>query len=163
MEVRENGAPDTVGPSDRLQLEVLLVTEARRLEDTEDTAAPPPTRGTETCTVLSVVAEVDLRYYIRDCLRDRADLRVVETLHVQQGLDALAREGIDLLIADRSALAGGVVGGCADLPVPILLVGDGPPVAGVGARRVEILALPFNARRLHDAVQRLVAGRKRGS
>lgn len=162
--------PAAAPTSDRLQLEIELLAATP-----EQTVAPEPIAGPggRQYTVLAAVVEADLRGYIRECLRERADLRVAETDPGEPVLAAIQRLRPALVIAEVSGIpgveaasAGGAPGYGAPnddglSPLPLLLIGDeAPEPLATGhprpRTRMVFLAQPFNARRLLDAVERLL-------
>ena len=164
--------PATAPTSDRLQLEVELLAGT-----SEQIVVPQPdtTPGEPRYAVLAAVAEADLRDYIRECLRERSDLRVAEPDPGEPVLEAIRRLRPALVIAEVSGIPGAAAeaasGGGAPArgapndyglpPLPLLLIGDearellatGHPRPGT---RMVFLRQPFNGRRLLDAVARLV-------
>src|SRR5262245_30926521 len=151
---RDGSRPDhDAGPprppaSDRLQLEIALLAAAANEPSDDRIAASEPSR-----TVLLAVSDADLREYIRQCLRQRTDLRVVEPQPGDDPLNVGRRQSVALVIADASP------DGAAPLNrPPLLLIGDEPPEAlpvheGAG---MAFLRQPFNARRLLDVVASLL-------
>src|SRR5687768_1131476 len=143
------------GTSDRLQLEIALLAGVV-LSPNEDAAVA----GESTRVVLLAMADADLRDYITQCLQERADLRVVEHRSGDAPLDVARRLSAELVIADVSAITGDIP---PDRP-PLIVIGDelpdGLPVSD--AARIAFLLQPFNARRLLDAVSRLVDRRAAG-
>jgi len=135
--------------SDRLQLEVELLAAAATAPSDDGIAAVEPSR-----TVLLAVGDANLCDYIRECLRQRTDLHVVELRATDDPLD-VARRRPDLVITDGSAIPDGVAPG--NRP-PLLLIGDErldvlPVSEGAG---IAFLLQPFNAGRLLDVVARLL-------
>jgi hypothetical protein len=162
--------PAAAPTSDRLQLEVELLTGT-----SEQIVVPQPvtTPGEPRYTVLAAVAEADLRSYIRECLRERTDLRVAEADPGEPVLEAIRRLRPALVIAEVSAIPGAAAASVASAPahgapndyglppLPLLLIGDeAPELLATGhprpGTRMVFLPQPFNARRLLDAVERLL-------
>ena len=154
---REGGGPEDgvlpappPRPSSRVRLEVEL------LDADQDAPAPDPLAALDerTClTVLVVAAEADLRRYVRECLRDRSDLRVLEAATVTAAVTLAANSSPALLIVDEPE---------SDVLVPlsqlraIVIVDDMPRDApGSGTRR-RMLARPFTAEGLAAEVGRLL-------
>ena len=154
---RETSGPDDAGDaarpatSDRLQLEIALLAGVATSPNDDPAVVGDPTR-----IVLLAMADADLRDYITQCLEQRADLRMVENRPGDAPLEAARRLGAHLVIADVSAIAGDVP---TDRP-PLIVTGDEHPDALTvsDAARIAFLLQPFNARRLLDAVSRLVDG-----
>jgi len=124
-------------------------------------------------TVLAAVAEPDLRGYIRECLCERTDLWVAETDPGEPVLAAIRRLRPALVIAEVSGIPGveaASAGGAAARgapnddglsPLPLLVIGDeAPELLATGqappGTLMMFLPQPFNARRLLDAVERLI-------
>jgi hypothetical protein len=137
-------------PSPRVQLEVAFL----------DADQPAPADATPAVlderthlTVLVVAAEADLRRYVRECLRERSDLRVLEAATVATAVTLAANCAPALLIVDEPE---------SDVLVPlsqlraIVIVDDVPRDApGSGTRR-RLLARPFSAEGLAAEVGRLL-------
>ena len=134
-------------PSPRVRLELAFLD--------ADRAAPDPAAPDErTClTVLVVAAEADLRRYVRECLRERTDLRVIEAASVAAALALAGHHRPELLVVDepeRAVLAAGS-------PFrAILLVDDVPHDASSTDTRLRLLARPFTAEELVAEVGRML-------
>ena len=114
---------------------------------------PPSALDERTClTVLVVAAEADFRHYVRECLRERADLRLLEAATVTDAV-ALAKHHLpELLVVDEPEID--VLVALSELRA-IVVVDDVPRgVPGVATRR--LLARPFTAERLVAEVGRLL-------
>jgi hypothetical protein len=143
----ERGDSAPASPSRRVALEVEILAAG---------AAPPPdaeagvaseTERAGTRLVLVAATDPELFAYVRDCLRARADLRVVEATR-NSVADAVARHHPHLVISDG---AGG------DPTVPRILLTDEAPADApsrslLGEAPVVVLTTPFNKRRLLEAV-----------
>ena len=83
-------------PSARVRLEVAFL-------DGDQTPAPDciSARDERTITVLVVAAEPDLRRYVRECLRERTDLRLVEAATVATAVTVAAADFPEFLIVDE--------------------------------------------------------------
>jgi hypothetical protein len=116
--------------------------------------APPAALDERTClTVLVVAAEADLRRYVRECLRERTDLRLFEAATVTAAVALAAYHSPELLVVDEPERAVLVT-----LPQlrAIVIVDDVPHGApGVGTRR-RLLARPFTAEGLVAEVGQLL-------
>jgi len=137
-------------PSSRVRLEVAFL-DADQSAPTPATPAAPDER---TClTVLVVAAEADLRCYIRECLRERADLRVLEAASVAAAVVLAAYSSPALLVVD--APERDVVSELSQLRAIVIVddVPHGEPAAGA---RVHLLARPFTADGLMTEVGRLL-------
>ena len=139
---------DDGGPSARVRLELAFLDDGRAVP-----TSPPPALGERSGpTLLVVAAEGDLRRYVRECLRERADLRLVDAATVDAAVALAAQLRPELLVVDepeRDVLAA--------LPHlgAILLVDEVPRgESGVGPR-VRLLARPFSAEALVSEVARL--------
>src|SRR5215213_1033441 len=85
-------------PSPRVRLEVEL------LDADQDAPAPDPLAALDerTClTVLVVAAEADLRRYVRECLRERTDLRLLDAATVAAAVALAAHQLPKLLVVDE--------------------------------------------------------------
>ena len=95
---RDDGAsPAPPPPSARVRLEVAF------LDDDQAVPAPGPEAALDerTClTVLVVAAEADLRRYVRECLRERTDLRLVEAATVAAAVSVAESDSPALLVVD---------------------------------------------------------------
>jgi hypothetical protein len=137
-------------PSSRVRLEVAFLD--------ADQAAPaevPPTARGELArlTVLVVAAEADFRHYVRECLRERTDLRLLEAATVTDAINLAAEHSPELLVADEPERA--VTAALSQLRA-IVIVDDVPHgAAGVGTR-LRLLARPFTAEGLVAEVGRLL-------
>src|SRR4030095_16340484 len=92
--------PPSPPASARVQLEVDilangLTTPHSMAEPLADLSARPSGR-----TVLVVGAEPDVRRYIRECLRERSDVRVLEAASAADGETIATRDTPDLMIVD---------------------------------------------------------------
>ena len=128
-------------PSAGVRLEVAIlaadqVAPARSATDANDGAR---------LTVLVVAAESDVRRHVRECLRDCADLRVLEAPSVAVGLTLEAQARPQVLIVDATQ---------ADVLVAlpraraVVLVDDDPRREQNADARVRFLARPFTADQL---------------
>jgi hypothetical protein len=139
---------DDGGPSARVRLELAFLDDGRVVP-----ASPPPALGERSGpTLLVVAAEGDLRRYVRECLRERADLQVVDAATVDAAVALAAQLRPELIVVDepeRDVLAA--------LPHlgAILLVDEVPRGASGAGPRVRLLARPFSADALMSEVARL--------
>lgn len=148
---RDDRVPPTPPPSSRVQLEVAI------LDADYAAGAPAPVSATDerTChTVLVLAAEADVRGYIRECLRERKDLRVVEAATVTAAVGLAAHCSPKFLVVDEPQ--SGIIATLSTLPA-IVIVDDAPH--GVPAPRTEVrlLARPFAAIGLLAEVGRLLS------
>jgi hypothetical protein len=123
--------------SSRVQLEVAF------LDD--DQAAPAPASPAalderQRVTVLVVAAEADLRRYVRECLRERTDLRLLDAATVTAAVTLAAHESPELLIVDEPE--SDVLVTLSHLRA-IVIVDDVPHGAPVSGTRRRLLARPF--------------------
>ena len=137
-------------PSPRVRLEVAFL----------DADQPAPADATPAAldertrlTVLVVAAEVDLRRYVRECLRERSDLRVLEAATVAAAVALAAQCSPALLVVDEPE---------SDVLIPlsqlraIVIVDDVPHGESESGTRRRLLARPFTAERLAAEVGRLL-------
>jgi hypothetical protein len=137
-------------PSPRVRLEVAFL----------DADQPAPADATPAVldertrlTVLVVAAEADLRRYVRECLRERSDLRVLEAATVAAAVTLAANCSPALLIVDEPE--SDVLVSLSQLRA-VVIVDDVPRDApGSGTRR-RLLARPFTAEGLAAEVGRLL-------
>ena len=136
-------------PSSRVRLEVAFLD----ADQAAPAVAPPAALDKRTClTVLVVAAEADFRRYVRECLRERSDLRVVEAATVTAAIALAADSALDLLVVD--APEGDVVAALTPLRA-IVIVDDVPQGISAGSR-VHLLARPFTAEGLVAEVRQLL-------
>jgi hypothetical protein len=104
--------------------------------------------------VLVVAGEADFRAYVRECLRERTDLRVLEAASVTKAVTLAAECSPVLIVVDEPEA--GVV---AMLPRvwAIIIVDEIPRDAGRG-ERVRLLVRPFTADSLLAEVHQLLQG-----
>ena len=136
--------------SQRVRLEVEL------LDADQATPAPvsPAAPNEHTClTVLVVAAEADLRRYVRECLRERTDLRLLQAATVTAAVHLAAYSPPDLVVVDEPE---------SDVLLTLLqlraivIVDDVPREAPARATRLRFLARPFTGQELVAEVDRLV-------
>ena len=123
-----------------------------------DQAAPAPATPAaldeQTClTVLVVAAEADLRRYVRECLRERTDLRVLEASTVAGAVALAESDSLDLLVVD--APERDILALLVQLRA-IVIVDDVSHRAPGSGTRVRPLARPFTAEGLVAEVGRLL-------
>lgn len=137
-------------PSPRVRLEVALLDGDRIVPAP---AAPAAHDERSHLTVLIVAAEPDLRQYVRECLRERTDLRVLEAGTVDAAVSLAADGGPDLLVVDESERA--VLAQLTHLRA-IVIVDDVPHDSAGPGGRVRLLARPFTGQQLMEEVGRLL-------
>lgn len=116
--------------------------------------APPAALDEQTClTVLVVAAEADLRRYVRECLRERTDLRVLEASTVAGAVALAESDSLDLLVVD--APERDILALLVQLRA-IVIVDDVSRHAPASGSRVRPLARPFTAEGLVAEVGRLL-------
>ena len=123
-----------------------------------DQAAPaevPPTARGELArlTVLVVAAEADVRHYVRECLRERTDLRLLEAATITAAVTLAESCLPEILIVDEPE--SDVVVTLPQLRA-IVIVDDVPRGAPASETRVRLLARPFTAEGLVAEVGRLL-------
>ena len=99
-------------------------------------------------TVLVVAGDADVRRYVRECLRDRADLRVLEAAAIAMAKRLAALQPPELLIVD--APEAGVLDTVMD--VRAVLIADDVARDAMPNARIATLARPFGARDLRALV-----------
>ncbi len=115
---------------------------------------PSPVAGERAClTVLVVAAEADVRCYVRECLRERTDIRVVEAASVTTAVTLAADYSPNLLVVD--APERDVLARLARLRA-IVIVDEVPRGAPTLGTYVRLLARPFTAERLVAEVSQLL-------
>ena len=143
-------SPAPLPPSARVRLEVAF------LDDDQAVPAPGPAAALDerTClTVLVVAAEADLRRYVRECLRERTDLRLVEAATVSAAVTLAEYDSPALLVVDD---------GESDVLVrlshlrAVVIVDDVPHGAQASGTHHRMLARPFTADRLITEVTTLL-------
>ena len=140
---------DGGGPSARVRLELAFLDDGRAVP----ASSPPPVGERGGRTLLVVAAEDDLRRYVRDCLRERADLRLVDAATVDAAVALSAHLRPELLVVDEPER--GVLTALPHLGA-ILLVNEVPRGASGAGPRVRLLAHPFSADALVSEVARLI-------
>ena len=142
-------------PSSRVRLEVAFLD----ADQASASPAPSPAADDRAClTVLVVAAEVDLRRYVRECLRERTDLRLVEAATVDAAVMLAASVSPDLLVVDEPEHQ---VLATLSRHRAIVIVDDvprGPPALGT---HVRFLVRPFTAERLVGEVGALLGSATR--
>src|SRR5512133_3009002 len=114
----------------------------------------PDARGDERVlrAVLVVAGEADFRGYVRECLRERTDLRVLEAATVGAAVELAAQHPPALLIVDEPESS--VVAALSQIRA-IVIVDDIP--RGELTRGPRLLARPFTAEGLLAEVDQLLA------
>ncbi|MBC7894666.1 MAG: hypothetical protein H7066_04590 [Cytophagaceae bacterium] len=137
-------------PSSRVQLEVAFL-------DAHQSAiapsSPAPFDEHARLTVLVVAAESDVRRYVRECLRERTDLRVLEAATIPTAVLLAAHPVPVFLVVDEAERE--VVATLSQLRA-IVIVDDVPHSAPAPGARVRLLARPFSAEGLVAEVGRLL-------
>ena len=131
----------TPNPSAGVRLEVAILAADQAMP-----AHSRPVAGDDArLTVLVVAAEVDIRRHVRECLRDCAELRVLEAPSVAVALTLDAQARPQLLIVDATQTEVLVA-----LPQAraVVLVDDDPRRDQPTDARVRFLARPFTAEQL---------------
>jgi hypothetical protein len=145
---REESVSSTLVPSPRVLLEVAFL-------DGDRAAAAVPAALDEQMgrTVLVVAAEADLRRYVRECLRERTDLRMVEAATITAAVALAASYPPELLVVDepeRDVL----------IRLPrlraVVIVDEVPRGASASGTRVRLLGRPFTAEGLVHEVCELL-------
>ena len=137
-------------PSPRVRLEVAFLD--------ADQAAPAPVLPAaldeQTClTVLVVAAEADFRRYVRECLRERTDVRVLEAATATAAVTLAGVYPPELLVVDGPQRD--VVVTLSQLRA-IVIVDDVPRDMPASGPRLQLLARPFTTDGLMAAVGQLL-------
>jgi CheY-like chemotaxis protein len=139
-------SPPIVSPRVRLEVEILSADQAA------PAPAPVPAGGAGVRGVLIVAADPDVRRYVRHCLRDRTDWRVLEASTVTDALAVAGRESADLLIVDAPEARG-----VSAMPgMRAVLMADDEPERSASGDRVSVLLRPFTAEQLVGVVARML-------
>jgi hypothetical protein len=137
-------------PSPRVLAEVAFLD----ADQAANAPALPVVLGERTrLTVLVVAAEADLRRYIRECLRERADLRILEAATVAAAVTLAAHDAPTLLVVDEPERE--ILVRLAHLRA-VVIVDDVPHGVPVPGTHVRLLARPFTAERLVAEVGQLL-------
>jgi len=137
-------------PSPRVRLEVALLD----ADQAVPSPAPPAAADEQPClTVLVVAAESDVRRYVRECLRERADLRVVDAATVAAAVALAAHSPPEFLVVDEPERD--VLVALSSFRA-IVIVDDFPHDAFESGSRLRLLARPFTAERLKTEVDRIL-------
>jgi len=146
---RDDAAPPTPPPSQRVRLEVAFL-------DADESAPAPATASAlddETRSVLVISAETDFRRYVRECLRTRAELRVVEAPTVTAALHIAAHDLPAFIVVDE--LEREVLRRLSTIRA-IVIVDEVPLDTSSGNTRHRLLARPFAAEQLLAEVRQLL-------
>jgi hypothetical protein len=143
---RTDGSPPAPPPSARVRLEVAI------LDAVQAAPALEPSDERARRTVLVVAAEPDLRRYVRECLRDRADVRVIDAESIGAGLVLAAHDTPHLLVVDESERE--ILTAMPEI-LAILIVDDATNITAPEAR-LRLLGRPFRAEGLLAEVGRLL-------
>ena len=135
-------------PSPRVRLEVEL------LASDQPAPMPAPAVGDrrQRHTVLVIVTDADVRHYVRVCLRDRDDLRVLEAATIAAATQLAALHAPDLLIVDGPDTR--ILETLADVRA-VLMVDDAASSAPNAL--ITMLTRPFGGRDLETLVDALLA------
>jgi hypothetical protein len=137
-------------PSPRVRLELAFLD----ADQSAPAPAPPSALDERTClTVLVVAAEADVRHYVRECLRERTDLRLLEAATITAAVTLAESYLPEILIVDEPE--SDVVVTLPQLRA-IVIVDDVPRGAPASETRVRLLARPFTAEGLVAEVGRLL-------
>jgi hypothetical protein len=137
-------------PSSRVRLEVEFL-------DADQSASAPWTPAALDeeirMTALVVAAEADLRRYVRECLRERIDLRLLEAATVIAAVTLAAYYSLAFLVVDERESE--VLAALPQLWA-IVIVDDVPHGAPASGTRRRLLARPFTAEELLAEVSQLL-------
>ena len=137
-------------PSPRVRLEVAFLD----ADQAAPAPVPPAALDEQTClTVLVVAAEADVRRYVRECLRERTDVRVLEAATATAAVTLAGVYSPELLVVDGPQRD--VVVTLSQLRA-IVIVDDVPHDTARVETRLRLLARPFTAEGLVAAVGQLL-------
>jgi|RhiMetdeSRZDD1v2_1073273.scaffolds.fasta_scaffold26020_7 hypothetical protein len=137
-------------PSAGVRLEVAILSD----QATPAPVASVPDNEPAGLTVLVVAAEADVRHYVRECLRDRDGVRVLEAETVTAALTIAAHDSPALLVVD--APESEVLVTLSQVRA-IVIVDDVPRHAPSFGPWIRFLARPFTGDGLVAEVGRLLA------
>ena len=146
---RDEGSSSKVAPSARVRLEVAFLD----ADDAAPTAPPFAHDERPRLTALVVAAEADVRRYVRECLRERTDVRLLEAGTVGAATALAGSCAPDFMIVDESQSSMLMAHG--SVPA-IVMVDDVPHDLPTPATSVRLLARPFTAEGLLAEVRRLL-------
>jgi hypothetical protein len=137
-------------PSPRVRLEVAFLDDDQAAPE----PAPPPALDEQArLTVIVVASEVDLRRYVRECLRVRSDLRLLEAATIAEALTLAGSYSPELLVVDQPE--SDVLSTLSQLRA-IVIVDDMPRGSPASAAHVRLLARPFTGEGLMQEVAQLL-------
>jgi len=140
---------DDHAPSARVRLELALL-DADGAASGSPSPTPDERRGERAGPTLLVVAgEADVRCYVRECLRRRADVHVIDAAGVEAAVALAGRVAPALLVVDAPERA--VVDALPEIAA-VVLVDESPRGAARAGAVVRFLARPFSADALLSAV-----------
>lgn len=150
---RTDIVPPTPPPSAGVRLEVAILDADREVDrHTSGAELEASDERDSRRAVLVVAAELDLRRYVRECLRGYAEVLVLEADSVIAAIIVAERESPALLVVDERA--GGIIGALPWLPA--ILLADEEPRATMPNARLRFVARPFSAERLLAEVEQLL-------
>lgn len=154
---RDGGSDDGPALQPSLSARVLLEVAVLASDTVASADLPSPADNSESRerSVLVTAGDADVRHYVRDCLRPRTDLHVLEAGSTAAMLDAAAMKQPRLFIVDEPQVA--AVLSYPSVPV-ILLADEIPELLRDRARAAQVVLLPgpFQARGLLEQVNRLL-------
>ena len=137
-------------PSPGVRLEVAILSDQATTAPMASVTTSEPTG----VTILVVAPEADVRRYVRECLRDRHDVRILEAETVTAALTIAAQESPALLVVDA---AESEVRATLLRFRAILIVDEVPRQARSFGPRIRFLTRPFTGVGLAAEVGRLLA------
>jgi hypothetical protein len=147
----DSGQPEPPpGPSASVRLEVAILSD----QTTPALVASAPRNEPSGLTVLVVAAEADVRHYVRECLHDRGNVRVLEAETVAAALTIAAHDSPALLVVD--APESEVLATLSQVRA-IVIVDDVPRHARSFGPLIRFLTRPFTRDGLATEVGRLLA------
>ena len=137
-------------PSPGVRLEVAVLSDQATAAQMASVPSSEPTG----ITVLVVAAEADVRCYVRECLSDRRDVRILEAETVTAALAIAAHDSPALLVVDASESQ--ILGTLSRFRA-VVIVDEVPRQARSFGPRIRFLARPFTGDGLAAEVGRLLA------
>ena len=148
---RQDKDASTPAPSSRVRLEVAVLDDDQ--SPVSSTAAHRAHGEATRLTVLVVAGEADFRRYVRECLEDRLDLRLIDAATSVAAVALAAHDSPDLLIVDEPERD--VIATLSQIRA-IVVVDDLPTGAARWSGRVRLLSRPLSADLVVAEVGRLL-------
>ena len=143
----------TPQPSARVRLEAELLTTQLAADRPINAGEAAVENAGRVRTVLLVAADAELRHYVRECVHDVPQVRLIEASSPVDALEMTRRTMPNALIVDRSAAS--LLTSLADVRAIVITDEPGGITLRRGARLV-LLSEPFRRESLALEVERLV-------